>query len=113
MKRLINKMTMILTGKKGESLVESMVSLLILSILLLSISMIIITSRRIIANSTADATETQNKANKALLEKYDDANPVELILKDPDKGIHVEIPVRLSDDDTFISFSPEEVTMTP
>jgi len=112
MKRLINKTTKILTGKKGESLVESMVSLLIFSILLLSITIIIITSRRIIANSTADATKTQNIANKAIFEKYDAANSVKLILNDSIKGINVEIPVKLSDDGTFISFSPE-VTTTP
>lgn len=106
MKRLKDKLKTILTGKKGESLVEGLVSLLVFSVLMMAVTMMINTSLRMTAASTADASAKQESFNNAVFEQYTTPAAVNLLLQTSGSAIDVSVPVYLSNDGTYVSFSP-------
>lgn len=106
MKKLINKIKTVFADTRGESLVESIASILIFTILMVTATMMIKTSFRITGNSTVDAGYKQNIVNKTVFQRYDNASAPDLILRDDTNGIKVIIPVDLSSDGNFTAFSP-------
>lgn len=94
-----------LSKNRGETLVESVVSILVFSIFMLAVTTMILASLRLTAASTKSAKANQDAVNDALLgsaagEKKD------LFIKGD--GLDVTIPVKLTDDmDVPQSFYPE------
>lgn len=106
MKRLTDRIKTILTDKRGESLVESLASMMLFTLLMINITMMINTSLQITGVSTVNAKNKQDNANKYILEIYDSKSSHNLILRDDMNGINVAIPVDFSDDGNFTAFSP-------
>ncbi|MCL2084961.1 MAG: hypothetical protein FWH06_06880 [Oscillospiraceae bacterium] len=102
------KVRYILAQKRGETLMEGIASLLVFSILLAAVTMMINWSLGVTADSAAEATEMQNKANEVILGEYDGQRDTELILSV--EGRLISIPVTVTDnmaDGGFFAFKPE------
>lgn len=113
--RLLNKLKNILTGKRGESLMESIASILILNILMLAVTVMIKTSLRITEQSTTSASSIQEQANSIIFEEYPpSADTPTLELRDSGSGynIDVDIEVIYHDDGTFQAFTPASSGVT-
>lgn len=106
MKRLTFKLKTVLLNNKGESLMESVASLLIFSILMMAVATMITASLRITSASTKDASERQDAVNKGIMEDYD-TTPTNDTLTFEGTGINVTIPVEISDEDGYVAFIPE------
>jgi competence protein ComGC len=75
MKSLVGKSKSMLFNKKGEMLMEAIVSVMLLSILLVIITTMIQTSRNVTANSMGDAREFQQELFNLTILAYDDDDP--------------------------------------
>ena len=104
MTRLRIKAKRILRNKKGESLMEGVVSLLVFTILITTVATMINASLVITGNNTTAATARQINANVAALER---GAVVAQPLRITGGGIDVVFDVTLSQEDDLISFSPE------
>lgn len=101
-----------LKNNKGETLMEGVASLLILSILLMAVSMMINTSLRITATYTSDADEWQKAANIAILKQAPAAGSTpssQIILTGNGNSLSVTIPVEVTKTELYTSFLPPEV----
>lgn len=118
---LLNKAKTILSGQKGESLMESIASILIFNILMLAVATMIKTSLRITEYSTTSAATRQEQANNFILENYPtstDTPKLELRERASDvtyvsHNINVDIDVTYYDDGTFQAFTPAPVVTPP
>jgi len=105
MNLLIGKVKKILTPKKGEMLMEAIVSILLFSILLVTVATMIQTSRNITANSMRDATDFQEgRLNRAIIATDDELNlvPGVITFTSALASMHSEHDVRIYDNDDFI-----------
>ena len=109
MKKLINKLNQFIVNKKGETLVESLASLVIFSLLFATVVMIFQISLTTIKNSTESANEIQRKANQTVLKQSKQSETQYLVLQDG-YNINVRIPVKLSENDAFVAFEPEVIS---
>jgi hypothetical protein len=103
MNSLIGKVKRV-NNRKGEMLMEAIVTILIFSILLVTVTTMIQTSRVITANSMQDATAFQEeRLNRAVLVS-DELNLVSGIISftSTAAGIYSEHDVRSYDNDDFI-----------
>ena len=90
--------------KKGESLVESIVSLFIFTTLMVAVTTMIAAALRVTGNYTEAAYAQQVSANVVLLEN---TSPMEIKLTITGGGIDdVEIPVNILREGNFAAFSP-------
>lgn len=114
---LLNRAKAILSSQKGESLMESIASILIFNILMLAVATMIKTSLRITEHSTASASSRQEQANDFIIEDYDSTlvpSDTRLVLQDTSGlGIGVKIDVKFYDDGTFQAFTPATSGVTP
>lgn len=111
MKRLIVRIKTILTDNNGESLIESMVSIMVFAFFLLAVATMLNISLRIIDTSNANAVQSQIEANDAILERVA-TTPEDFTLKGVITGettdvIEVEFNVNLANDGRFVAFTPE------
>lgn len=112
MKRLTDKIRTILADSNGESLIESMVSIMVFALFLLAVATMLNISLRIIANSNAAAVQSQTEANNAILENVVGTEEKEFTLKgvitdEADVVIDVTFDVNLANDGSFVAFAPE------
>jgi len=101
MKRLINK----LRERRGETLLESLASIAILSILLISVTMMIRISLNMTSNAMRKAGAWQELANKIAAEDYG-ASPKETELILNVGGKEIRVPVYYTDED-YNAFFPK------
>ena len=71
MKNLSQKLKTTLRSRRGEILIESIVSFIILEIILIGITAMTAASLRMIANANSKERERQEKINEAVLEDID------------------------------------------
>jgi len=109
MKLLIGKVKKLLSNKSGEMLMEAIVSILLFSILLVTVTTMIETSRNVTTNSMQEATALQEgRLNFAALAS-DELNLVEgeLSFTSVAAGLHSEHEVRFYDNtDDFVAIFP-------
>ena len=70
---MLHKFKFIIQSKKGESLVESIISIMIFSLLLVTIALTIQTALRISTITSEDANRLQRTANELIAGQFDDA----------------------------------------
>ena len=105
MKRSIRKIRKTIRSNKGEMLLESIVSLLILSILLVSVAVTIQTALRITGISLQEAQETQEtRINPLVLAQYTDSEATNITFTAG--GILASHQVVFNLDGGILAFSP-------
>ncbi len=113
MKTLITKAKSILISRRGETLVEGIVSLFIFSVLILGVSSMIVTSLRISQNATETAQDLQNTVNRATEETdYEGSsvagNSYTIKFSDPSNILGDTVHnLELFNSDGIIAFRPE------
>ena len=101
-----SKIKRILSGRGGESLIESVISILVFTAILASVSAIISISLRITSVSRADANDSQNEINEGIMENFSGDN--RRLTLSGGLGADVEIPVVISPAGTgFEAFKPQ------
>lgn len=113
MKILIQRIKRIIRSNKGETIVESIVSLLILSILLLAVTTIIQTALRMTSVSIQNAKETQDLFNIVAKAEYSDSEPAEITFSASDINISATHHIIFNKDDGIIAFSPPKSSAAP
>jgi len=116
MKKQIHKIKRILCSNKGETIMESIASLLILSILLMAVTMMIQTAQQLTAMSTTTATDVQeNTINSAILGDYDGEKNLIITLENAESSVGAyEVNMTAShaviftDDSGVVAFAPKE-----
>jgi competence protein ComGC len=114
MKKLIHKFRKALRSNRGETIMESLASLFLMSILLMAITMMIQTSQQMTIVATTTATDVQeNIINSAILGDYDGDKPLVVTLKNavPDAGAYIvnisaSHQVRFTDEGGVVAFAP-------
>ena len=112
MNTLIRRAKKIFRSKKGETLMESIVSMLVLSVLLAAITMMILTALKFTNTLTQRATTMQEeKINPAvLLSKTTGSGEITFTAASdaPDAATDISAKhnVRVYDDDGIIAFAP-------
>ena len=102
---LLNRCKKALSGQRGETLLEAVVSLFIFTILFTGITMMINASFRITGIGTRQINENQTSINNAILQGPGGV-PGTLILAGGN-GIYVDnIPVTIYNDNGFFAFAP-------
>jgi len=66
MKRLCDRILSLINCKSGETLIEGIASVLVLTVLIIAVTMMLMISMRITANTTATAQENQANAGNVL-----------------------------------------------
>ncbi len=99
----------VLTENKGESLLESSISILIFSIYVAVIAAVLAASSRMTGISTARAAVLQQQANSAIFEVGTNQN-AKLTIKGavggPGASLSVDMTVKLTENSDFVSFRP-------
>jgi len=101
----------LIINKKGETLIESLVSLIVFSIMLPSVALVIGISFNQTSASIKQADENQRINNSIVYEQNFDASASRSITfndKDIPPEIDVTVPVKVLTDDPFTAFIPEE-----
>ena len=107
MKRLICKSKKIINSNKGESIIESVTALLVLSILLISITMMIQTSLKMTGSSIQNANETQEKdINPLMVSEYNSSEEISITFTAA--GIEAGHKVIFNKDNEIRAFAPLE-----
>jgi hypothetical protein len=102
----LNKIKQILRQKKGETLMEGIISVLVFSIMIAAITMMINWALRFNAMSTTDAETMQNAAND-LFGGAGFTVDATLVLRDSGNNVVASIPIRTTDGDSeFFAFVP-------
>ena len=102
MKRLVK----ILSGNRGESLMEGIASLLIFTVLIAAVTSMIMVSLRITRTATEAADLRQSDANTILADAVSSVPAtVELVFSEGENSI-IEISVELSSEGDFVGFAP-------
>jgi len=104
MKNVTRRLKKALTEKKGETLMESLVSLLIFVIMFAGIAAMIQFSFRVTGVGTTQINANQVLINDAALVGN---HPLEDTLNLTGGGINVDIDVTLFNDNGFVAFAPE------
>jgi len=105
MKELVKKISPILRGSRGESLIECIASILIFTILIACITTMILVSLRVTGNATRDADAAQADMNAILSgTAYSREENVELTVN----GAAIDVPVLLYSAGSFTAFNPKE-----
>jgi len=106
-------MKKLIRNNKGETLVESVVSMLILLVFITSISTVFSTSINIVSSSRENAREMQNAANLVFSDNgvSEETVPVPvLIFTVRETGVDVDVPIRIIKDrdenEMFKAFVP-------
>jgi Tfp pilus assembly protein PilX len=107
----MKKIAALLKSRRGESLMESIVSIMVFTILVAAVTTIISVSLRITSTATREATDMQNAANAAL-QGIDDTgrSPVERaipIIFTVDGTALPPITVIEASNGDFIAFRPQ------
>lgn len=113
MKILIQRIKKIIRSNKGETIVESIVSLLILSILMLAVTTIIQTALKMTSVSIQNAKETQDVLNIIAQAEYSDSEPAEITFSASDISISATHNTILNKDGGIIAFSPPKSSAEP
>lgn len=114
MKKPIAKALRILSGQRGETLVEGVVSLVVFTLLILTVSAMLMTSLRITTAATLDAAARQSEANQAALGDFTTGNWAEVnpgvsksvTLADSASGISISVPIDLYRGEYYTVFVP-------
>jgi len=96
----------ILLSKRGETIMEALVSMLILGILLTTIVSVIRFSMALTGNAVNDAAASQEIINDLIHENYPSGNTVELSFQSTTFDIDVRHNVVLYSTDDVTAFSP-------
>ena len=108
MKSLVKKTCAILKGRRGESLMESIASILVFTVLIAAITSMIMASLQITRAATEAAGRRQNDANAVLTGGVSAvADTVELVFGEDDNRV-IEIGVILSSEGDFVAFAPAD-----
>lgn len=113
MKMWIQKTKKIIRSNKGETLVESIVSLLVLSILLFAVTTMIQTALRITSASTQTAKGIQDTLNIVIRSEYSDSVPDQITFTASGFGISATHDIILNKDGGIIAFAPPEAPAPP
>jgi len=106
MKKRILKIKRILRSNAGETIMESIASLLVLAILLMAVTMMIQTSLRMTAASNVSATESQaGTVNSAILGIFSGKGK-DIVFSAPGGEISAAHTVNFTNDDGIIAFIP-------
>jgi len=108
MRKWIHKIEKNIVSKRGETLAESIVSLLIFAILMLSVTMMIQTALRTTARSTRAAREAQDHINLVILSKYDEETDITFSYEIAGETKSVRHRVRFNESGGIIGFTPQE-----
>lgn len=95
-----------LKNKRGEALIESVISILIFSLSVLAISTMLMASLKITSHGTASAADMQAAINEAVTTNAGIKANVTIQLEGEEKGITQS--VTLYDDHNIVSFNPTE-----
>lgn len=101
----INK---IICLNKGETLVESVVSLLVLSLLLLVVTATIQTALRMTSVSLQKVKETQDVLNAVARSEYSESELAEITFSASGLGISAKHNIVLNKDGGIIAFAPSK-----
>jgi len=95
-----------LSNARGETILESVVSMMVFSIFTLAIMTTLLTALRITGVATREANEKQMQVNQLVLAEYTDADtlPVELM----GDGINLQISVKRMQAEGLVAFRPNE-----
>jgi hypothetical protein len=80
---LVYRVKEILHSNKGESLIESILSIMILAIMLVAITTVIMTSLNITTRTVIMASDFQRDLNEVVLSNYDFADDEGNVVSDP------------------------------
>jgi len=108
MHNILRKVKAILKGKRGESLIEGIVSILVFTVLIAAVTMMIMISLRITGISTANADIMQKESN-AVLAGADtipaDTKTIEFVVNDNESDL-IKIGVSVYTTDNYTAFEP-------
>lgn len=110
----MSKILAILQNQNGETLVESVVSILVFAILMLAVSTMITFSVRMSNSYTRDGRDGQDAANLGIL--VTPPSPVatpKLTLKIEGDSTEIEIDLVVYNEGGFIAFAPDEGVTGP
>lgn len=114
MKMWIRRIKKIIRSNKGETLMETIVSLIILSILLLAVTTMIQTALRMTSISIQNAEGTQDNVNFVILSEYtlseysDSGELAEITFTVSGMGISASHDIILNKEGNIIAFTPKE-----
>lgn len=95
--------------KNGETLVESILSLMLLSVMMLTVTSMVSVSFKGLDASIRASRQNQNFVNEAALDNENfETQTVKLAFKDEAKGINSYVDVRVFSGEGFLSFAPGE-----
>ena len=108
MKLLMSMIKKRLCSKRGETLVEAIISILLLTILMTTVTAMIQTSLRMTVRSMDDARHLQESVfNQAVYGEFTESSQGILLLSINDLGIDIQHDIIINDDiEPLISFFP-------
>lgn len=98
MKKLTAKIKAILSGNSGETLVESLISILVFAILIETVTLMIMTALRMNGTSISNATASQTSINENIVKDFSGLTGT-LTLNSTDGSIDVKIVLPADDGD--------------
>jgi Tfp pilus assembly protein PilV len=114
--KLFEKARAVLSRPRGETLMEGVVSILVLTILLAGVTMMITMSVRMSAMATGEANDAQNEVNAALT--AGDGDPevftFTVVVDDSETGtLKLPVAVTRTQEFSFIAFTPVDPAVFP
>lgn len=108
MKTLIQRIKKTIRSNKGETIMEGIVSLLVLSILLLVVTTMIQTALRMTSVSIQNAKESQDVFNDVALSEYSDSESAEITFSFSFSGTSMSAAhdIIVNKDGGIIAFAP-------
>ncbi|MCL2002830.1 MAG: hypothetical protein FWG72_02360 [Oscillospiraceae bacterium] len=116
----MRKILTLLQSRRGETLMEGIVSMMVFTILMAAVTLIIMASLRVTGHATQEANDTQNAANEALRKSSADAaecdgtshTPVTITFEDTVSGEELEFTVNVAEANVggFTAFAPCDCT---
>lgn len=108
MKKLKAKLKAILSSNKGESLMESLISMVVFAIMIEAVTLMIMTALRMNSSSITKATASQTSINNEITGVYDTfaERTMTLSWNDIETGEEVEVEIELEVSD-YGAFRPK------
>ena len=107
MKKWTDKTKATIQCDKGETLIETIVSIIIFAIFMLAISMMISTSLKLTSVSTQNTNHMQEEIiNPVMMYEYNDSTNVNISFSNSVFGISTSHTTRLNDKDGIVAFTP-------
>lgn len=98
-----------LSNAGGETIVESVVSMLVFSIFTLAVLSTLVTALRITDVATRDANQKQGEVNQLVFENYTGGTEFKLLSNDAARSIDLTLPVQWTQAEGLEAFRPKVV----